>query len=385
MQNNPLESIEHIFIDQEVWDSAVAVRVRSLFASDKITAVTEEPLADRKGALSAADFDRSKRLLHLTEFKGQFFKRCPGARPGLTCCNYFVLNLGLQCNMNCSYCYLQSFINTPVMKIYTNIDRALSELAEIGKTARDQKLRIGTGEVIDSLSLDELTGYSEQLIRFFKDYPEWRLEFKTKSDKVDQFLDVPHGGNVIVSWSINPQEVIEKEEHGTASMEARLQAARKCADRGFLISFHIDPMIEHDGWRENYSRLVQRITELFKPEEIPFMSAGALRFQPEQRHMMRERFGLSSWVASAEMFTGSDGKLRYDKSVRSEMFKHVVGEFHRRSKNWNIFLCMETPESWLSSVGGSPKKLGGLDDLFDHRVTKIVQKSVSAIETQLGN
>jgi spore photoproduct lyase len=357
--------------------------VRALFSSEKIEIVTgEAPLKEREGELSAQEFDRSKRLLHLTEFKGQFFKRCPGARPGLTCCNYFVLNLGLQCNMNCSYCYLQSFINTPVMKIYTNIDKALAELAEIGRTASGQKLRVGTGEVIDSLSLDEITGYSQKLIAFFRDYPEWRLEFKTKSNKVEQFLHVPHAGNVIVSWSINPQNVIESEEHGTASCEERLQAARQCADRGFKIAFHIDPVIYHDGWEKSYSSLVQRITELFKPEEIPYMSVGALRFQPEQRHMMRERFGLKSMVTSAEMFTGSDGKLRYDKATRSEMFKHVVEEFHRHDKAWAIFLCMESPESWLSSMGASPKKVGGLDDLFDHRVTKSVHAAqVSSANT----
>jgi spore photoproduct lyase len=359
-----------------VVESEVAQRVRSFFAPEKIEIVTgDAPLKEQEGELSAADFDRSKRLLHLTEFKGQFFKRCPGARPGLTCCNYFVLNLGLQCNMNCSYCYLQSFINTPVMKIYTNIDKALSELTEIGRTASDQKLRVGTGEVIDSLSLDEITGYSQKLTTFFRDYPEWRLEFKTKSNKVDQFINEPHAGNVIVSWSINPQNVIASEEHCTASCEERLLAARKCADRSFKIAFHIDPVIYHEGWERNYSALVQRITELFKPEEIPYMSVGALRFQPEQRHMMRERFGLKSMVTSAEMFPGSDGKLRYDKTTRSEMFKYVVEEFHRRDKAWAIFLCMESPESWLSSMGASPKKVGGLDDLFDHQVTKKVNSA----------
>ena len=78
----------------------------------------------------------------LLNLKVKFFKRCPGARPGLTCCNYFVLNLGVQCNMNCSYCYLQSFVNTPVMKVYANIERARSpSLLDIG---RDLKRSIFT-------------------------------------------------------------------------------------------------------------------------------------------------------------------------------------------------------------------------------------------------
>ena len=65
---------------------------------------------------------------------------------------------------------------------------------------------------------------------------------------MDQFIDLPSAGNVIVSWSINPDAVIEREEHGTASLTARFGAAEKCLARGYPIAFHIDPMIWHpDG------------------------------------------------------------------------------------------------------------------------------------------
>ncbi len=141
--------------------------------------------------------------------------------------------------MNCSYCYLQSFINTPVLTVYTNLDHALDELRALGMS--DHVLRVGTGETVDSLSLDDITLYSRELITFFRDYPKWQLEFKTKSAKVDQFLDVEHAGNVIVSWSINPQNIIAKEEHLTASLDQRLSAAERCLAAGFKVSFHIDP------------------------------------------------------------------------------------------------------------------------------------------------
>lgn len=356
--------LDHIFIHKDSENSELAQRVRKAYPASKISRVSERPLKEKEGELSAEDFSSSKRLLYLTPFRGQFFKRCPGARPGLTCCNYFVLNLGLQCNMNCSYCYLQSFINSPVMEIYTNIEDALVELRQIGKTHGQSPLRVGTGEVIDSLSLDPLTLYSRQLIGFFRDYPNWRLEFKTKSKDVDQFLDVEHLGNVICSWSINPQAVIEGEEHGTASLEDRLSAARKAKEAGFLISFHIDPMIWFETWEEHYAGLVDKICESFTPEDMPYISVGGLRFQPSQRHMMRERFGLKSFVTSAEVFPGADGKLRYDRLLRNKMFQFVIERFRKNSKDWNIFLCMETPETWLSTHHERPGSSAGLKPLF---------------------
>lgn len=362
---------DNLFIDERSRDSALAARLLALFPASQVKFVTEQPFVESKGELSAREFDRSKRNIFVTPYKGKFFKRCPGSQPGLACCNYFVLNWGLQCDMNCSYCYLQSFINTPVLTLYSNLDSALDELREMNMGT--QKLRIGTGETVDSLSLDPLTLYSHRLIEFFRDYPNWTLEFKTKSAFVDQFLPVEHAGNVIVSWSINPAHIIEREEHGTASLSARLDAAEKCRDRGFQIAFHIDPMIWHPEWETNYGELVDEIARRFTPSQMPYVSVGALRFQPEQRAIMRERFGMNSYVTRAETFPGKDGKLRYDTNLRQEMFQFVLKRFQSHSREWKIFMCMETPETWLATAGKSPFQDKSLNSLFDHKPINAVR------------
>lgn len=358
------KQIAHVYIDEESVIDAVAQRFLQIFTPDKISIVEKLPLRADPGHLSAEEYDRSKKIIHIKKFKGRFFKQCPGAKPGLVCCNYFVLNLGLQCNMNCSYCYLQSYINTPAMTIYSNIDQALGELGLLAEAHPAKPYRVGTGETIDSLSLDPLTHYSRVLIEFFRRYPAWTLELKTKSAAVDQFLNLEHAGNIQVAWSINPQYVIDREEHGTANLSQRLNAAKKCLERSFKVAFHMDPMIWHPEWRANYLQLVQSITAQFKPHQVAHVSLGTLRFQPEQRHMMRERFGMNSLVTSAEMFRSRDGKMRYDQSLRREMFETVLAAFREHSREWKVALCMETPEAWATTMDGSPRKDQSLEELF---------------------
>lgn len=358
---------QHIYIDTESESSDVAKRVRKLYPSEIISITTnEDSLLKRKGPMSPTEFNVSKKTLWLTTFKGQFFKRCPGAtqKKALTCCNYHVLNLGSQCNMNCSYCYLQSYLNSHVTKIYTNIDQALDELKAMADQFGEHSFRVGTGEVIDSLSLDEITLYSRKLISFFNQYPQWTLEFKTKSNKVDQFLDVPSVGNTVVSWSINPEVVIASEEHGTARLFERFEAAEKCLKKGFKLAFHIDPMIWHPDWKNSYAELAIEINKRFVPQDVQVISLGTLRFQPEQRHMMRERFGLQSMVTQAEMFKSEGDKLRYDARLRSEMFQFMIGQMKALHAGWNIFLCMETPETWLGSFEKIPAQMPELRSLF---------------------
>lgn len=364
----PLDSIlkkfESISIEKSSIDSLLAQKCLALFPKDKIFVVDTKPSFFAKGDMSSQDYTRSKKNLFITEHIGDFFKRCPGAKKGLACCNYYVLNLGQQCDMDCSYCYLQSFLNTPYTVIYSNIDKALNELHALYTSHSDSRVRVGTGEVVDSLSLDPLTGYSQILVEFFRNKPLWNLEFKTKSSSIENLLKIPASSNVIVSWSINPQFIVENEEHGTASLQKRLESARLCLDHGYQIAFHIDPVIWHDEWERNYSELIESISEQFKPNDMPYISLGALRFKPEQKSMMRERFGMQSWVNRAEMFKSTTGKMRYDQSVREEMFQFIIQKFKSLDPKWKIFLCMETPETWLNTTGNLPYRQDEIRSLF---------------------
>lgn len=362
-----LPQFSKIYVSQESIGSSIYDRLKKLYPAHLFETITDESSLDMtKGHMTPEEYNESKKTLLLTTFKGDFFKRCPGStqKKTLTCCNYYILNLGSQCNMNCSYCYLQSYLNSKVTKIYTNIDKALGEIKAIADVHPDQPFRVGTGEVIDSLSLDPLTLYSRQLIEFFKNYPKWVLEFKTKSDKVDQFLDIPGSQNIIVSWSINPQHVISKEEHGTASLEQRLAAAEKCIAQGYRVAFHIDPMIWHENWKQNYSDLAANIGSRFKAKDVQVFSIGSLRFQPEQRHMMRERFGFDSLVNQAEMFPSEGAKLRYDSVLRGDMLHHMHSELKKQNPDYNIFFCMETPETWIKTVNKMPSQINELKDFF---------------------
>ncbi|MGE4131214.1 MAG: radical SAM protein [Bdellovibrionales bacterium] len=369
-----ISRFDQVFIDRRSAESTLARRLREIFPREKVRIVDERPFVETQGQLSASEFDRSKRNIFVTTFKGQFFKRCPGSKPGLACCNYFVLNWGLQCDMNCSYCYLQSFINTSALTIYSNLSDALEELKSIGGELSDASLRVGTGETVDSLSLDPLTLFSHDLIAFFREYPKWTLEFKTKSAFVDQFLDIQHGGNVIVSWSLNPEFIVQSEEHGTASLSARLSAAQKCLKAGYQVAFHLDPMIWFPEWEIHYGDLVDTICREFRSQDIPYLSVGALRFQPEQKPMMRERFGMKSYVTQAETFVSRDGKMRYDSKLRQNMFRFVMDRFKDRDPNWKIFMCMETPETWLQTTQQSPFKSESLQTLFDPKLPRAVER-----------
>jgi hypothetical protein len=42
----------------------------------------------------------------------------------------------------------------------------------------------------------------------------------------------------------------------------------------------------------------------------------------------------------------------------------VVNRFRHHDRRWKIALCMETPESWVTTMDGSPRKDRQLEELF---------------------
>ena len=357
-----VQSFERIWLERCAVETPLGQKLLSLVRPE----IVEKAPFVKTQKLTALEISQGKKTLFVRNHDGHFFKRCPGStqKTALTCCNYYVLNLGSQCNFDCSYCYLQSYLNQAPVQVFANIDQALNELREMAQQHGHLPYRVGTGEITDSLSLDPLTEHSKKLIDFFSMHPKWTLEFKTKSNFVEQFLDCPHAGNVVVSWSINPESVVQSEEHGTASLAARLLAAEKCVQKGFPVAFHLDPMFWFKGWEEQYQDLVQQICRRFHPEQVSVISLGSLRIQPEQRHLMRQRFSPKSLVNRAELQASAQGKWRYDQSLRQKMSSFVLSEFKKRSSQWRVFLCMETPETWASAFQSTPMQQPELRDLF---------------------
>ncbi|MCB0411365.1 MAG: hypothetical protein KDD22_02495, partial [Bdellovibrionales bacterium] len=89
-----------------------------------------------------------------------------------------------------------------------------------------------------------------------------------------------------------------------------------------------------------------------------------------QRHIMRERCGPLPRPLRYPLYPGKDGKLRYDQTLRQEMFSWIIGRFKTHNPKWKIFLCMETPDVWVQSAMENPFKNQDLKELFDTQVLR---------------
>jgi spore photoproduct lyase len=254
--------------------------------------------------------------------------------------------------MECSYCFLQWYLDMPCVVVYANHLALLAELDEFLSERRGDFLRIGTGELADSLALDSLTEYCALLVEFFARQPNAVLELKTKSDFVDNLLGLDHGRRTVPAWSVNPRSVQEANEHKTASITARFRAARKCVEAGYQVAFHFDPMIHYPGWETAYRLLVEEIFDTVDPSSVAWLSMGGLRMTPPLKETIRRRFP-RSLLPFGELLPGDDGKMRYFKPIRVEMYRKALSWIRAVAPRVPVYLCMEKPEVWFRVFGST--------------------------------
>ncbi|MEN8188485.1 MAG: spore photoproduct lyase family protein [Thermodesulfobacteriota bacterium] len=310
-----------------------------------------------------------KQHLFLSLNRGRFFKPCPATRE-YRCCEYQVLNIGMNCPMDCVYCILQAYLNRPWLSFFVNIDQMFSEMEDAFDDHQRDFFRIGTGEFTDSLAIDRITGLSAKLVSFMAQRKKAILELKTKSAFIDNLKGLDHQGRTVVAWSLNATAVMQKEELRTANLEERLGAAARCAKWGYLLGFHFDPIIEHDGWQEGYEVTISRIFEVVPAERIAWISLGALRFLPKLKQIGTGRFP-GSRIYFQEFIEGLDGKQRYFRTGRVELYCHIYKLLKERcSERTCIYFCMESDEIWQEVMGFVPEARGGLPKMLDLSVSR---------------
>ena len=328
-------------LTREIIERLPGARVRMISRAD----------SDTLKAL-AGEYDPRKTLL-LASHRGRFFKPCPGTDESYRCCLYQILHLGLGCNIGCSYCVLQGYLNTPFITQFVNLDDAFAELdRELAKPG--VFYRIGTGEFTDSLFLDPLTGLAPRLIEYFAARDNAVLELKSKSIAIANLLDYPGEiGETIVSWSLNAPQVSRREEGRAAPLSDRLQAAALCRERGYRIGLHFDPLLDFPGWQEEYRKIVAMIFDYLEGDDIIWISLGAFRFMPQVREELRCNHP-GSTITAGEFILGRDGKQRYFSGIRRRLYRFLVAEIRRYAPDVFIYFCMEDEFLWRDTLGYAP-------------------------------
>ncbi|MFC1812233.1 radical SAM protein [Thermodesulfobacteriota bacterium] len=352
--------LSKLYIDQQVADFPQVLSIQSRLNCPIEVVKDKQDVFDSISAVHDP-VQKGKDVLFLTRNRGAFIRDCPGTR-NYTCCGYKILHIGTFCPMDCSYCILQSYFHPPVLQYFVNHHDLFAELD--GLFSKKNVCRIGTGEFTDSMIWELWTETSVPLISRFSKQAHAILELKTKTTAIEGLKGLSHHRKTIVSWSLNTNRVIQNEERHTATLSARLRAAAKCESWGYPIAFHFDPMMIYDGCEEDYRQVVEQLFSHVSSENIVWISLGTFRFMPSLKPIIQKRFP-DSKIVYGEFVSGLDGKMRYFKPMRIELYRKMASWIKEISPDILVYFCMEDDEVWEKSLGFVPSSRGGLPNMLD--------------------
>jgi spore photoproduct lyase len=355
---------ERVYIEEEFRAGAMARRVIArLPAHAPVEYIDDGRAAARPDRSQADPFAAGKRRLILMRRRSPFLMACPAASSEFACCGYLVLTLASNCPMDCSYCFLQEYVaDNPGFQVYANFADAFSELEALARKAPGRHFRVGTGELADSLAFDTLTGLSLELVDFFARQRNLTLELKTKTDEIENLLAADPQGQVMVSWTLSPPAVFASSEHRTAPPPARIDAARRVAEAGYQVAFHLDPVIAYDGAERDYLDLIDQLFAAVAPSRIAFISLGGLRLSPGLRAAARHRFPTDPMLLGEDVLA-PDGRYRTFTPLRARLLRTLAERIRKPAPELAVYLCMESAamsERIFGVPAPAPANLGEL-------------------------
>ena len=339
-----ITDIKVVLFDKKAPDNEITAKLHGL---KELTFIGYDDEKDLEGKIRELQNKgrRSKEVLILKEFLGRFFQHCPGS-PGVICCNYRVINTCFNCFYNCAYCFLNSYLNAFGIVQFTNTENIFKEIdAFLDGADRELIYRIGSGEFTDSLMMDEVSGIGKKLIERYSASPNVMIELKTKSDNIGHLLQIKNMGNAVLAWSLSTERNVSEYEMDSAPVHARINAARKACDAGYNLAFHFDPIIIYDRWEDDYKNLIGELFAGIDPGRVVWISMGCFRYSPGFKDVIRNKFPDEDMTAQ-EMFPGIDGKFRYLKNKRVDIYKKMKGYINCFTEKPFLYLCMESGDVW---------------------------------------
>ena len=266
--------------------------------------------------------------------------------PARTVCpNFYVLRHANGCRFqpSCSYCYLKSsfwYLDHP--HVFMNKEDLFQEVRAWIRRDDLESYVLNSGNLSDSLAFEIDRPITEELVLLFRECAE-------KEGRPHSLLVVTKAGlepcrplmtqapspNVIISFSFNSEEAAAELESGAATMEERLEAARKLKGLGWRLRIRLDPIVR--GF--DYRAVARQIRDL-APELV---TLGTLRAERGLR-----RFLPRNMAAGLEQSTDPRGLDRYPQPERIALYRQAADLI---GNGIQLGLCEETREVWQAVVG----------------------------------
>ncbi len=318
-----LRPFRHIYVEESVLQHPVTLSLTERFPHSSIL-----PIRHYKDV-----FNRSRQDLHAQETEPALILAANhGTKfyPGAPVCQSFgeehfmYTSCIMNCLYDCDYCYLQGMYPSRTVVIFVNLDDYFKELDAL---LAKHPVYLCCSYDSDLTALCGILPHAEAFCRYALSHPNLRLELRTKSAALPFIKQLPAAKNIVIAFTLSPQEIITRYEHYTPSLRARLLTAKEAAARGFSLRLCFDPVLDVPDAPELYSALIDETFEILQPEDITDISLGVFRLSKDYLKQLKKAKPLCA--LSHYPYELTDGVCHYRSARCDELLQAVTDALHR--------------------------------------------------------
>lgn len=247
------------------------------------------------------------------------------------------------CLHQCAYCY-EGFIHNIMLDLEDFADHVFPIIQ-----ARSEQQLYRYDMYSDSICLEPEYGASALLSERFARTGDKYLLYYTKSDNVEHLLDLPHKSNAIFYMTLATEAACREIEHGTPSLDRRIEALRRCQEAGYRVRVGFSPIIPMVGWREAATDCLERLFAVVQPETVRLWVLSLMNPETADRIFGQglldpcflESIRRNQGYRPEEIFNQP-----FSHEARAEIYRHYVDEIRRISPETPLSLCSERRELW---------------------------------------
>lgn len=190
---------------------------------------------------------------------------------------HFYFSHMLNCIFDCRYCFLQGMYRSANYVLFVNFEDFKAAIKQTIAEHPDKNLYFFSGYDCDSLALEPITQFAKEFLPFFSDRPKAYLELRTKSIQITSLLKHPVLANIIIAYTLSPDEIIKSLENKTPSLKKRLEALQKLQEKGWSIGLRFDPLIYSDDYERMYGQFFKQVFSELDQQKIHSITLGVFR------------------------------------------------------------------------------------------------------------
>ena len=183
----------------------------------------------------------------------------------------------LNCIYDCKYCFLQGMFNSANYVIFINYKDFIKSIEEKVSNMNEKKIHFFSGYDCDSLAFEPISNFAKYVVKNLKNYPNIILELRTKSTQINFLLKRKPHRNIVVAFSLSPDEIIYNYEDKTPNLLKRINAIKKLQVAGWNIGLRFDPIIYCENFQKIYRKFFDQIFNSISLDCIHSITLGSFR------------------------------------------------------------------------------------------------------------